>query len=241
MPKLFHVVIVVYGMLVLCAQVRAEIIEKANPLAGHIVQFNGTVLMRANQSSSVLKITEPGSPLFVDNLLRTQQGSSSFIEWIDGSKVVIKEFSQLRIKAIDYLVVENGVVVFDITKKTRSRPVRIGVKLAILGIRGTQFLVDSREKDTYQIYLKQGQITITSVAEDFRIYQQQIETEMRQFRQQLAREFNQFKQQSENGQAEFVKEFTMIESMGVSIKGDTISLIPMAQDIEAQFKLLERF
>jgi len=219
--------------------------------AGQLAKYQGEILIRQDQKSKPQLINESGAFLHIGNQLRTQENSEAFIRWIDGSKIVMKEKSQLSINAIDYLNVDNGSVIFDIAKIQRPKPVRVGVKLAILGIRGTKFIVVNEGKN-YNVYLKEGDITITSLSEDFKIYKNQIESQMRQFREQFEREakqfkselksdFEAFKKETEMGQAELVNEFKLIESTGIEISDGILTLVPIPREIDEQFNLLDSF
>ena len=219
--------------------------------AGQLAKYQGEILIRQDQKSKPQLVDESGAVLRVGNQLRTQKDSEAFIRWIDGSKIVMKEKSQLSINAIDYLNVDNGSVIFNIANIQRPKPVRVGVKLAILGIRGTKFIVVNQDEN-YNVYLKEGNITITSLSEDFKIYKKQIESQMREFHEQFKREakqftfelksdFEAFKKETEMGQAELVNEFKLIESTGIKISDGILTLVPIPKNIDEQFILLDSF
>ncbi len=226
-------------------------INKVENPAGQLAKYQGEILIRQDNKSKPQLIDETGAFLHIGNQLRTQKNSEAFIRWIDGSKIVMKEKSQLSINAIDYLDVDNGSVIFDIAKIQRPKPVRVGVKLAILGIRGTKFMVIN-QGENYNVYLKEGDITITSLAEDFKIYKNQIKSQMKQFREQFEREakqfksdiesdYEEFKRETKKGHAELVNEFKLIESTGIEISDGIITLIPIPKQIDEQFNLLDSF
>ena len=238
--------IVIFSSVVAFAAMKAE-----QDSAGELAKYDGQVLLRQDQSSKPEKLETPGTALHAGNQLRTGKESKAFIRWVDGSKIVMQEKSQLNINAIDYLNVDDGTVIFDIAKVTRPQPVRVGVKLAILGIRGTQFIVDTHEKG-YHVYLREGDITITSQAEDFKIYKKQIQNQLKQFQEQMKREAKQFKSEMESEfkkfkeetlreHAEFVSEFRLIEKAGISIEDGVLTLVAIPSHIEEQFKLLDEF
>lgn len=231
--------------------IAATVNDNVEQPAGQLSKYQGKILVRQDNQSRPELINSPEAALHVGNLLRTQKDSKAFIRWFDGSKIVMKEKSQLNINAIDYFDVDSGLVIFDIANVKRPRPVRVGVKLAILGIRGTKFVV-TNEKDSYNIYLKEGAITITSLSEDFKVYKKQIESQMKKFQEEFEREAKEFisdmerdyavfKKEIEIGESEFVKEFELVESAGIAINDGVITLIPIPENIDEQFKLLDSF
>lgn len=218
---------------------------------GLIDKLDGTVLHRKDNTTKPTRISDKKTQLQVGNQIQTKSRSRAFVKWIDGSKIVLKEKSRLSINDIDYINVDEGRVIFDIAKLKRPKPVRVGVKLSILGIRGTQFVVDSTD-DEFNVYLKEGKVTINSIGEDFKIYKEQIESQMRQFKQELEsgakkykedleKRFEQFKKEIELGQAQLINEFELVESAGISVKNNELSLIPIPDEIVKEFELLDKF
>jgi len=219
--------------------------------AGQISKYEGNILYRKDGKSKPLLIKQASSPLEVGNQLRTKKNSTAYIKWKDGSKIVVTEKSQLSIKEVDHFNVDNGKVIFDIAKLERPRPVQVGVKMSILGIRGTKFIVTD-EGDDYNVYLKEGNITITALEDEFKIYQDQIESQMEAFKKQLEQEVSKFKSMLKSefdtftkeaglGEVDLVKEFKLVEAAGIAIKDGVLTLIPIPKEIEDEFKLLEEF
>ena len=217
---------------------------------GEISKYQGTVLVRPASQQPAVKITTPSVALQVGSVVRTKDQSKAFVELIDGSKVVLKEISQLRIKDSNFFDVEDGMVLFEVARIKRKRPFRVGVKLAILGIRGTQFLVDA-QADDYSIYLKEGSMFVESETQEFELYEQaqqeinafkkEAAKEIEAFQSEIAKEMAKFDKEKQKELAKFVNKFEMHENSGISIQGNVARRIPVPDYIMQQFKLLDEF
>ncbi len=217
---------------------------------GEISKYQGTVLVRQASQHPTVKMTIPGLALQVGSVIRTKDQSKAFVELIDGSKVVLKEISQLRIKDFNFFDVEDGMVLFEVARMKRKRLFRVGVKLAILGIRGTQFLVDTHADD-FSIYLKQGSMFVESETQEFELYEQaqreinafkkEAAKEIDAFQSEIAKEMAEFDKEKQKELAKFVSKFEMYENSGISIQGNIARRIPIPDHVMQQFKLLDEF
>jgi len=223
-----------------------DALDSDTEYVGEIPKFEGTVLLREFKNKPH-KLQELGQTINIGTAIRTQPESIAFVKFQDGTKVVLKENTQLTVKGINYLDVDDGVVLFDIAKVKRKKEYQVAVRLSILGIRGTQFLVDARN-DEFQVYLKQGSMFIRAQEEEFQFIQKQFQKEFKQeledFKKEskaIKKEFKSFKDDKEKSFKEFVKQIDLLENSGIAVSGNIAHRVAIPNNILIEFSLLERF
>ncbi|MCX8083684.1 MAG: FecR family protein [Calditerrivibrio sp.] len=207
--------------------------------AGNIEKVEGKVI--AYPSGAVKGVTaKEGMILKTKDTVRTFQKSNAFVKFIDNSKIVLTENSILTIKDTSSLNLKNGKVVFDIQKQGDKEGIKIATKTAIIGVKGTKFLIDI-DKDGIDVILKEGEISVKAVKGEFKRYLEKEEEDFNKFVKETKEDYETYKKKIEEEFVEFVKEFTMKNEMGVSIKGNEVRKIKDLSEFDDEFDLLNKF
>ncbi|ADR19299.1 FecR family protein [Calditerrivibrio nitroreducens] len=211
----------------------------AQQVAGHIEKFEGKVILYP--SGSVRGIAAKNNLEFkVKDSIRAFQKSTAFIKFIDQSKIVLNENSILYVKDIQNLNLKNGKVVFEIQKQDDKQGIKIATKTAIIGVKGTKFLINVN-KDEVDVILKEGEITVSAVKGEFKRYLQKEEEDFNKFVQDTKQDYEEYKKKVQEEFVEFVKEFTMKDEMAISIKGKEVRDIKDTKEFDDEFELLNKF
>ncbi len=208
-------------------------------VAGNIEKFEGKVILYPYGGVKGVA-AKNGMEFKVKDSVRTFQKSNAFIKFIDSSKIVVNENSILYVKDITNLNLKNGKVVFDIQKQGDKEGIKIATKTAIIGVKGTKFLVAVSNNEV-DVILKEGEISVKAVKGDFKRYLQKEEEDYEKFVKDTKEDYEEYKRKMQEEFVEFVKEFTMKDEMGVSIKGNEVRNIKDLKEFEDEFELLNKF
>jgi hypothetical protein len=210
----------------------------AQPIAGNIERFEGKVILYPFGSVKG-KPAANNLNFNVKDSIRTFQKSIAFLKFIDDSKIVLEENSILYVRDITNLNVKKGKVVFEIQKQGNKEGVKIATKTAIIGVKGTKFLL-SVNNDEINVVLKEGEISVKAVKGDFKRYVKKEEEDFDKFVKDTKESYEDYKKKMQEEFVEFVKEFTMKDEMAVTIKGNEVKNIDV-KDFEQEFELLNKF
>jgi len=211
----------------------------AQQVAGHIEKFEGKVILYPY--GSVRGISAKNNLEFkVKDSIRAFQKSTAFIKFIDQSKIVLNENSILYVKDIQNLNLKNGKVVFEIQKQDDKQGIKIATKTAIIGVKGTKFLINVN-KDEVDVILKEGEITVSAVKGEFKRYLKKEEEDFNKFVQDTKQDYEEYKKKVQEEFVEFVKEFTMKDEMAISIKGKEVRDLKDTKEFDDEFELLNKF
>lgn len=227
------------GLIIICVLLGFVFTGYTQQLAGNIEKFEGKVILYPHGGVKGIS-AKNGLEFKVKDTVRTFQKSNAFIKFIDNSKIVLNENSILLIKDITNLNLKNGKVVFDIQKQGDKEGIKIATKTAIIGVKGTKFLVAVSNNEV-DVILKEGEISVKAVKGEFKRYLQKEEEDFSQFVKDTKEDYEEYKRKMQEEFVEFVKEFTMKDEMGVSIKGNEVRNIKDLKEFEDEFELLNKF
>lgn len=187
-----------------------------------------------------------GEVLKAQDILRTKRNSQAVIQLIDGSTVVLQEQTSLHLKGLQSLSLEEGTVLFDIRKRGKSKGLQVATKTAVIGVKGTQFLVKDNDNQV-DVYLNEGNVEIKPLEGSFKHYKAASTENFNDYSQQMMDEFQKEKEKMrqgiENMKREFVEylnAFDMQAGTAVSISGDELTSYPMPDHYNDLFEELER-
>jgi len=168
--------------------------------------------------------------LAVGQTLKTRLESEANVKFIDNTKVIVGENSALEIVDLKKLSISGKKVLFKIAKQSDVKGLVITTPTAIIGVRGTTFMVSSDGNNSQMIYLKEGEIIVKSPKGEFKNYLADIQQEFEQFKAQQEKEF-----------AQYTAEFSMKGATAISITGNEVHYALYTKEIDNEFKAFERF
>lgn len=170
-----------------------------------------------------------GMSLEVGQTLKTRLNSEANIKFLDNTKVIVGANSSLEILELKKLGVAGEKVLFKVAKQKDIKGLSIVTQSAVIGIRGTTFMISSDGK-AQAIYLQEGEINVKPPSGTFKSYLKSDEDDFNQYKEQLEKEF-----------AKYVDDITMKGATAVSIDGNEVHQLVMTKEIEAELEALKRF
>jgi hypothetical protein len=213
----------------------------ASQKAGEVKSFEGKVLVYESNSPRGEQVNEEKPEFFVGNKIATKRDGKALLELISGDKVALSEKSLMTIDGVEFFKPEEGKVVFHIKKRGKASGVKIGLTTAVIGVKGTKFLVENKENQKVSVYLKEGKINVESKEGDFRRKKDVIVDEYEAYVREMAGEYDEYMKELEEEAIEFIKSFDMEPGQGITIQGQDVKPMDFTEEIAREFDILDQF
>jgi len=126
---------------------------------------------------------------------------------LDNSKVILNENATLLLSNNTNFKQEGGEIYYSITKRTNSNGLKVETPFSIIGIKGTEFIVNF--EDQGRIALNEGLVGITSPGGDFELYQEKALSDFEKYQQEQRQGFEEYKRKIDDEIAAYVKRFDL--------------------------------
>ena len=189
------------------ANLEGNTTDRLNSSLVTIIKIEGKV--KILPASSIKKHTAVVDELlFKGDKLITYADSKVVVSTSDNSKLVLNENSELTFVDMQKLEQESGEVYYNIQKRGHSKGLKIETPFSIIGIKGTEFIVDANETDG-EIALNEGLIGIESLQAEFELHKQKVMAEYEAFKNKQMEEFEAYKAQGQDDVVTYVKAFDL--------------------------------
>ncbi|MFC3149682.1 FecR domain-containing protein [Litoribrevibacter euphylliae] len=222
-----------------------HLVVAENLMVGSIRELTGKAVLH-KQGEVRGESASSGDILKAQDILRTKRNSQAVVQLIDGSTIVLQEQTSLHLKGLQSLSLEEGTVLFDIRKRGKSKGLQVATKTAVIGVKGTQFLVKD-EDNQVDVYLNEGNVEINPIEGSFKHYKAVSTESFNDYSQQMMEEFQKEKEKMHQGIedmkrefVEYLNSFDMKAGTAVSISGDELTSYPMPDHYNDLFKELEQ-
>lgn len=148
-----------------------------------------------------------GEKLFPGDRIISYNGTKVIIKLTDGSDLIMDEASELLFFDVDRLRQDVGEVYYKIKKRVASKGLKVETSLSIIGIKGTEFIVDLRDEG--EIALNEGLIGIESLHAEFELHKEKVMQEYERYKQEQMDGFEAYKAEAEKEVVSYVKAFDL--------------------------------
>ncbi len=206
----------------------------ASDAIGSVEQLNGVVKVKSEDSFKKSKV-KVGFKIKAGDLLSTSKNSSAVIKLRDDSTIVLDASSTVRFASALSLEQKDGKIYYKITSRDSQHALAVTTPFAIIGIKGTTFIINSADGDA-SVILKEGLIGVSSIKEEFNLYRKSVEAKYNKFIDEQMSEFEKFKNK-QNKYAEPIKtkEFDLKEGNRISFNEERVNEDGWSKDDEAEF------
>jgi len=163
-------------------------------VVGEIESLNGNVKVKSEGSIKKSKLSS-GQSINAGDLIISSRDSSVKIKLVDGSSLVLAELSTVHFTSIYEAEQVEGKVLYSITSRDAKNSLKIKTPFAVIGIKGTTFIINATEESS--VTLKEGLIGVTSLNAEFELYRKKIDDEFSAFKAQSAAAMQQEKDEFE--------------------------------------------
>ncbi|MDF1881452.1 FecR domain-containing protein [Sulfurimonas sp. MAG313] len=148
-----------------------------------------------------------GESLFEGDRLITYMQATVLVELYDSSKIIVAPSSELSFLDKNTLKQGQGEVYYKIKTRKASQGLKVETPFSIMGIKGTEFIVDSQGQG--QIALKEGLVGIESLYANFELHKKKVMEEYEKFKSEQNSAFEAYKAESNGQIIIYVKAFDL--------------------------------
>lgn len=133
---------------------------------GKVDDFSGKVDRLKRGEVRAVPIESKNFPLSVGDIVRTKTESQARVSFVDGSRAELGPLTRLDV--LEYqdsrkVNIPRGRVLFEVTRLRAGQGLEIRTPTAILGVKGTRFLVDVRDSSTL-VKVLSGAVELSAVS-----------------------------------------------------------------------------
>ncbi len=184
---------------------------------GIVQKVHGIVKVKHKDSIKKEKVKQ-GYEIQSGDIISTFRKASAVLKLKDGSDVVLDQKAVIVFADALDVTQKEGKVFYKITKKDLKNKLKIKTDFAIIGIKGTTFIVNSDQNSSY-VALKEGLIGIESVKAQFEHYKQKVMSEYEAYVKQQQQGFEKYKKQQEEYVVTMTKAFDLEAGNVVTFDG----------------------
>jgi hypothetical protein len=211
----------------------ADAVAASAKVVGTVDGLNGIV--KISREGSVKKINVlKGTKIQKGDLVTTSSSATALLKLVDGSNVVLDKSSSILFANINQAEQKSGSVYYKITSRSANNSLDVKTPFAIIGIKGTTFIVNSDEGDK-SIALKEGKIGIASMKEEFELYRKKVLEEFNNYKNQQEAAYEQYLRELAGEKPQIVKEFDLNAGNKVSFNEKKVVESSFNGDTNASF------
>jgi len=189
----------------------------ADIIIGNVEKVKGRVKVKSEVSIKKVRI-KSGFNISKGDMIITSKGGFAKIKLKDSSEIVLDENSVISFSSIHDAKQECGKIYYKITSRDAKNSLKIKTSFAIIGIKGTTFIIDATKNPSF--YLKEGIVGIQSIKEEFELYRKEVQQEFENFMAQQYKAYEEYKQVQRPGFAEKTKSFDLHGGKTISFDGN---------------------
>lgn len=201
---------------------------------GLVQKINGNVKVKSEGSFKKSKIKD-GYEIKSGDLITTSKKANAVLKLVDGSILVLEASSTIHFKDDKNVEQTEGKIFYKITSRNAKNSLKVKTPFAIIGIKGTTFIVNADENAS-SVKLQEGLIGITSLKEDFNLYRKAEEKKFNDFKSEQEKGFKEFQKEHKEGIVEITKEFDLHAGHTVSFSDEKVQEDAWSDNDEAEFQ-----
>ena len=211
-------------------------VVNASSVIGLVQKVNGNVKVKNEGSFKKSKLRD-GLEIKSGDLITTSKKGTAILKLVDGSILALDVSSSIHFKTPSDAEQTVGKIFYKITSRDAKNSLKIKTPFAIIGIKGTTFIIDAKKDGS--VLLKEGLIGLTSIKEEFELYRKKVQEEFNSFISNQQSEFEKYKnEQNKYAVAELRKEFDLEAGNRISFDGNKVNEDAWNEEDDAEF---ERF
>ena len=217
-------------MMILTSEIFANII-------GNVEQLKGNVKIKSESSIRKSKVKE-GLEIHSGDMIMTYSNASAVIKLIDGSQIVLDAKSTIHFHSLNDTEQLDGKIYYKISSRNAKNHLKIKTPFAIIGIKGTTFVVNATDKRS--VTLKEGLIGVQSIKEEFNLYRKAVEDEFARYMAEQNSAFEKFKsKQNRYSPPIKTKKFDLKAGNSISFNDKRVNEDEWNKEDDQEFKYFE--
>jgi len=192
----------------------------ASAVIGFVQKVDGNVKVKSAGSFKKSKVKK-GFEIKSGDLMSTSKKATAVLKLVDGSTIVLDVSSSIHFKTPTNAQQIEGKIYYKITSRNAKNSLKIKTPFAIIGIKGTTFVVNVTGKAS--VKLEEGLIGVKSIKEDFKLYRKSVMAEYDKYISAQQSEFQKYKNKQKKGVLEITKEFDLHAGNTISFSNNEVN------------------
>ncbi len=167
-----------------------SVVIQAQMLVGTVTKYDGRIKI-LHEGTIKKNLIHKQQKIVAGDLLLSSKKSYAVITLVDKSQIVMDANSVLHFASLNSLNQKKGKIFYKITPRKAKNFLKIKTAFAIIGIKGTTFVVNAGKKSA--VTLKEGLIRINSIKKEFELYRLQEKAEFHNYVSKQNAAFEKFK------------------------------------------------
>jgi len=210
----------------------------ANAVIGSVEKVEGSVKVK-NEGSIKKSKVKVGQKIKEGDLVTTSRKGKTVIKLVDGSSVVLDISSSVHFAQNNEIDQKGGKVFYNITSRDAKNSLKVKTPFAIIGIKGTKFVVNSNE-GKQSVALKEGKIGVASITEQFSLYRKEVLAKYNAYISDQMAGFKKFKNGGVEPKPEITKEFDLKEGNVISFSDNVVKESSWNEEDDSEFSDFEK-
>jgi len=207
-------------------------------VVGSVESVKGSVKIKSEGSFKKSKVVV-GLEVKEGDLITTSKKASLLIKLTDGSVVVVDSSSSIHFQKDNLIAQDGGKIFYKITSRSAKNSLKVKTPFAIIGIKGTQFVVNATKNAS--VSLKEGLIGVASIKEEFNLYRKKVQEEFNNYVAKQQSDFQKYKNaQNQYAQVVVTKEFDLKAGNRISFNGNRVNEDAWSKEDDAEFEHFEK-
>lgn len=209
----------------------------ASSALGSVDLVKGNVKIKSEGSFKKSQVNR-GLEVKKGDLITTSKESNAVIKLLDGSTLVLDASSTLHFASADLAEQKEGKVFYKITSRDAKNSLKVKTPFAIIGIKGTTFIVDSGENAS--VKLKEGVVGIQSIKEEFELCRKAVQAEYNKYLSEQEAAYQKYLNEQNKGVALMTKEFDLQAGNTISFDGKKVNESAWTKEDDVEFDRFEK-
>ena len=206
---------------------------------GVIAKLSGMVKV-LEEGSIKKKRARSGFEIKRGDMVITYGEATAIVALMDGSKIVLDGGSMVHFASAKEIDHKEGSIYYNIVKRDAKNSLNVKTRFAIIGIKGTTFIINDDPENGKNVALKEGLIGVQSMKEAFELHKKKVMDEYARFKAQQEAGFEAYKKQYEDEIVEHVKAFELTKGKSISFSGERrVDEKEFAEKTKKQFDYFE--
>jgi len=208
-------------------------LTSASAIIGSVEKVEGSVKVKSQGSIKKSKI-KIGQKIQAGDLITTSRKGKTVIKLVDGSSIVLDISTSVHFASNNAIDQKSGKVFYNITSRNAKNSLKVKTPFAIIGIKGTTFVVNSSEEKK-SVALKEGKIGVASATpQSFSLYRKEVLAKYNAYVKDQMAGFSKFKGE-EPPKPEITKEFDLKAGNVISFEGNTVKESAWSSEDDSEF------
>jgi hypothetical protein len=208
----------------------------ASDVLGVVEKIGGIVKVKHLHSIKKMRLKLHDS-VEKGDIINTYKDGYVVLKLRDASHVIVDKSSMIVFTSWNDFEQKGGKVFYKITTRNATHSLKVKTSFAIIGIKGTTFIVDASNPT---VSLKEGLIGIGSIKKEFEIYKQSLEDDFNAFVSAQRTAYEDFKKVQKLNFIKKTKEFNLHKLKSVSFHKNKVIEKSLSKKENDEFKYFEK-